>query len=153
MMKRNRITQQNITGEALGSSRCNDTSKRTRRMFTMPVEVASDSAVCASDAAVCGSADFEATDRHTDGTTASTRQGEWQSTYASVQQRLVDSLQGDIVTSFVAVSSARRTSVAMIEIHPEDEGMCWLCMEEDSTVERPCKCPRYSHPVCLARWQ
>eukprot|EP00959_Pyramimonas_sp_CCMP1952_P320364 6704496-Pyramimonas_sp.AAC.2 len=110
MMKRNRITQQNNIGEALGSSRCCDTSKKTRRMFTMPVKkVASDLAVCASDEAVCGSADFEEADRHTDVATASTRQG------ASDNNCLVNSLQGDIVTSLVVASSARRISVALMK--------------------------------------
>jgi len=36
---------------------------------------------------------------------------------------------------------------------PDGDAQCWLCLEQDSSLERPCNCPRYSHPVCLARWQ
>lgn len=39
---------------------------------------------------------------------------------------------------------------------PEDAPICWICLDP-STPERPltqpCKCPRYCHPLCLARWQ
>eukprot|EP00210_Caulerpa_lentillifera_P000818 g792.t1 len=38
----------------------------------------------------------------------------------------------------------------------EDRNVCWICLEGESPVRplvQPCKCPRYCHSRCLARWQ
>lgn len=38
----------------------------------------------------------------------------------------------------------------------EDTPICWICLDPacpDRPLTRPCKCPRYCHPTCLARWQ
>lgn len=38
----------------------------------------------------------------------------------------------------------------------EEKNVCWICLEGDSTgrpLVQPCKCPRYCHSRCLARWQ
>ncbi len=31
--------------------------------------------------------------------------------------------------------------------------MCWICLGEQAGLMRPCACPRFAHPHCLARWQ
>lgn len=38
----------------------------------------------------------------------------------------------------------------------EEKNICWICLESDKPsrpLEQPCKCPRYCHLRCLARWQ
>jgi hypothetical protein len=35
----------------------------------------------------------------------------------------------------------------------DDENDCWICLGKSADIIKPCKCPRYVHPLCLARWQ
>lgn len=38
----------------------------------------------------------------------------------------------------------------------EDTPICWICLDAasaDSELVRPCRCPRYCHALCIARWQ
>ncbi|KAK9815859.1 hypothetical protein WJX72_010869 [[Myrmecia] bisecta] len=38
----------------------------------------------------------------------------------------------------------------------EDVPICWICLDSgknDARLLQPCKCPRYAHAHCLARWQ
>lgn len=37
-----------------------------------------------------------------------------------------------------------------------DDNCCWICLEEGNDgnpLVQPCKCPRYAHRPCVARWQ
>lgn len=49
------------------------------------------------------------------------------------------------------------TSEPSITAQPDEEkNVCWICLESDKPscpLEQPCKCPRYCHLRCLARWQ
>jgi len=51
-----------------------------------------------------------------------------------------------------ASSSSAKPSTSTQEA-TGDERTCWLCLESDEALEQPCKCPRYAHSICLARWQ
>eukprot|EP00741_Cyanophora_paradoxa_P006284 tig00000989_g6093.t1 len=33
------------------------------------------------------------------------------------------------------------------------ERVCWICLDHSGNLAQPCRCPRFSHPECLARWQ
>lgn len=38
----------------------------------------------------------------------------------------------------------------------EDKPICWICLDVGSDqrpLTQPCRCPRYCHSVCIARWQ
>lgn len=38
----------------------------------------------------------------------------------------------------------------------DDTNICWICLDtgtEERPLTQPCKCPRFCHAKCLARWQ
>eukprot|EP00951_Prasinocladus_malaysianus_P012040 scaffold89465_cov47-Prasinocladus_malaysianus.AAC.1 len=39
----------------------------------------------------------------------------------------------------------------------QEEDVCWICLEAGTTAlplgSMPCKCPRFAHDKCIARWQ
>lgn len=38
----------------------------------------------------------------------------------------------------------------------QDAPVCWICLDgarADTSLMRPCNCPRHAHAGCLARWQ
>jgi hypothetical protein len=35
----------------------------------------------------------------------------------------------------------------------QEDRTCWICLMEDDAVTKPCACPRWSHPDCIATWQ
>eukprot|EP00887_Chlorella_sp_A99_P007795 scaffold20.g7795.t1 len=34
-----------------------------------------------------------------------------------------------------------------------EDQLCWICLDSNEPLLRPCRCPRTAHPKCLARWQ
>ena len=51
--------------------------------------------------------------------------------------------------------SNRNSSITTCPVE-EDKNICWICLDTDTPerpLEQPCKCPRYCHLRCLARWQ
>jgi hypothetical protein len=39
---------------------------------------------------------------------------------------------------------------------PDDDDVCWVCLEgslPDNLIKSPCNCSQFSHTACLARWQ
>lgn len=57
------------------------------------------------------------------------------------------------------VNQIRATS-SLASLHSlaesEDSPICWICLDgaaSDKPLYKPCKCPRYCHSSCIARWQ
>lgn len=48
-------------------------------------------------------------------------------------------------------------SSLQVATHQDEDEVCWICLDGNSegrVLQRmPCKCPRYAHARCMARWQ
>mmetsp|Transcript_2518 Transcript_2518/g.6705 ORF Transcript_2518/g.6705 Transcript_2518/m.6705 type:complete len:300 (+) Transcript_2518:1592-2491(+) len=53
-------------------------------------------------------------------------------------------------------SSSTPCTSSVCEQESASDELCWICLDGDTRanpLSRPCKCPRFSHAACLARWQ
>lgn len=48
------------------------------------------------------------------------------------------------------------SGASQVEVQPAEDDICWICLDAsraECSLIQPCKCPRFAHPPCLARWQ
>ncbi|KAK9804179.1 hypothetical protein WJX73_009336 [Symbiochloris irregularis] len=54
-----------------------------------------------------------------------------------------------------AANCAEGQASCSVEV-PQDAPVCWICLDGPSSLAclvQPCRCPRFAHAHCLARWQ